>query len=314
MDKNIPNTGFVDIQVNGFLGVDFSSPELAMNDVQKVSIALYERGTVAYCPTIITSSPDVYVQNLPLLARAMEDVENGARILGIHLEGPFLDSDARGAHPKEFLCDPDLEKFKRWQGLADGKVSILTVAPELPGACDLIKEVSRLGVIVGIGHHMASNDHIRQAVDAGVRICTHLGNGIVNMLPRHPNPLWSQLACDGLMASFITDGHHLPPEFVKVAMRAKGIDRFVVTADSAPLAGLEPGEYKFTGGQDVRLDDTGKISMVRRDALAGSASTMRDCVKQLAEWEGLTPEEVMKVGRKNPLGLLDLDDDEVLSG
>jgi N-acetylglucosamine-6-phosphate deacetylase len=313
MNKPIPNTGFVDIQVNGFLGTDFSSPDITREDVHSVCDALCERGTVAFCPTIITSALQVYERNLPLLASVMEEREEGAQILGVHMEGPFLDSEARGAHPEEFLCEPDVAMFKRWQELADGKVSILTVAPELPGACDLIKEASRSGVIVGIGHHMASEDHIKQAADAGARICTHLGNGIVNMLPRHPNPLWSQLACDGLMGSFITDGHHLPPEFVKVAMRAKGIDRFVVTADSAPLAGLEPGEYKF-GGQDVSLDDTGKISMVHRDALAGSASTMRDCVKRLAEWENLTPEQIMKVGRENPLRLLNLDDGEILSG
>jgi len=132
--------------------------------------------------------------------------------------------------------------------LAEGTIRLLTLTPELDGAPALIRRAVGLGIRVGLGHHMADAVAIDRAVDAGATFCTHLGNGIPNTLPRHPNPIWAQLADDRLTATFITDGHHLPPEFIRVALRAKGIGRFVVTSDASPLAGLPPGCYPALGG------------------------------------------------------------------
>ncbi|MFW6457318.1 MAG: N-acetylglucosamine-6-phosphate deacetylase [Planctomycetota bacterium] len=308
MSPSRPASGCVDIQVNGYLGVDFSSPDLSLDDIASVCHALWERSTVAFCPTVITSEPEVYEHNLPLLASAIHQPPSGALIAGIHVEGPFLARESCGAHPEDLLCLPDIDMFRKWQDMAEGLISITTLAPELPGGIDFISEVVDRGVIVALGHHMASADDIYEAAAAGARLSTHLGNGLANMLPRHPNPLWSQLACDDLMGSFITDGHHLPREFVRVAKRAKGIDNFIVTSDAAAIAGLPPGPYEW-GGQEVVLDAEGKISMAHKDSLAGSAATMRDCVTQMAEWTDLNNEELIKVSRDNPLTLLGIEED-----
>ena len=136
--------GFVDLQVNGFLGFDFSSPQLTMDDIRAVTRGLVERGTGAYCPTVITSPEETYRRNLPLLAAAMREPDMRGRLLGIHLEGPFISPQdgARGAHAREHVRKPDVGFFDELQRLAEGNVVLLTVAPEVEGALDLIRPVS----------------------------------------------------------------------------------------------------------------------------------------------------------------------------
>ncbi len=296
--------GYVDLQVNGFGGVDFSSPGLTLDKIASVADALSERGTQMFCPTLITSHPDIYRSNLPVLSRAMTDSTLAPRLAGIHLEGPFLAPESAGAHSVEYLRGPDPDLFKRWQEMADGAIRILTLAPELPKSQDVIKEVQRSGVLVALGHHMAGRDCILRAVENGARLATHLGNGIANSLPRHPNPLWSQLACDGLSASFITDGHHLPAEFIDVAWRAKGACRFLLTSDAAPLAGCKPGLYNLWN-REIKVNDDGKISLPDGSVLAGSSSTMDDCVRHVKSCLNLTDEEIDRIARQNALELLD---------
>jgi N-acetylglucosamine-6-phosphate deacetylase len=301
-------TGWIDLQVNGFLGVDFSAPGLTRADVAKVVEALRARGTSACCPTLVTCDPDVYARNLPMLAEAMRDAETGPHIGGIHLEGPFLSMASRGAHPARWLAAPDAKRFDAWQRLANGGIRILTVAPEVEGAETLIRHAVAQGVAVSLGHHLASDDAIRRAVDAGATLCTHLGNGIVNTLPRHPNPIWTQLAEDGLTACVIADGHHVPASFLRVAWRAKGADRFIVTSDAAAIAGLPAGPYRYMGS-DVEIEPSGRIALTQSSSdggatLAGSSSTMADCMGHLASLGDWTQEDLVRVGRINPARVL----------
>jgi N-acetylglucosamine-6-phosphate deacetylase len=217
--------GWVDVQVNGYVGVDFSTAGLTVDDVRRATEELVRRGTAAYCPTVITCAPEVYEQNLQVLAAAMREPDLRPHLLGIHLEGPFLANDAKGAHQTRWLQRPDIALFDRWMKLAEGRIRLLTLAPELEGADALIRHATGCGVTVLIGHHVGDNASIDRAARAGARGCTHLGNGIPNVLPRHPNPIWTQLADDRLVGLFIADGYHLPAEFVKVALRAKGLER-----------------------------------------------------------------------------------------
>ncbi len=295
--------GYVDLQVNGFSGIDFSSPGLTIDMVSTVVEALKKRGTDIFCPTLITANRDIYRTNLPVLAAAMEDPALAPHIAGLHLEGPFLAPESAGAHPKKHLQMPEADLFKQWQELARGNIRILTIAPELPGAERVIKEASGSGVIVGLGHHMAGHESIMRAVENGARLCTHLGNGIANSLPRHPNPLWTQLACDELAASFITDGHHLPPEFIKVAWRAKGPERFILTSDAAPVAGCKPGLYDLWN-QQVRVDKNGSIRLPDGSALAGSSVQISDCVHFFRSCTDPSQAELERVARRNALELL----------
>jgi N-acetylglucosamine-6-phosphate deacetylase len=304
-NKTAVPDGWVDLQVNGYAGVDFSAAGLTVADVRRATEELVRRGTGAFCPTVVSCAPEVYEQNLPVLAAALQAADLGPHLPGIHLEGPFLAPAAKGAHRACWLQQPDSALFDRWMSLAEGRITLLTVAPEIEGAEALIRHATGRGVTVLLGHHVGDNASIERAVRAGARGCTHLGNGIPNVLPRHPNPLWTQLADDRLTGLFIADGHHLPLEFMKVALRAKGLERCVVTSDAAPIAGLPPGEYECMG-QTVISEPGGRISVKNLASLAGSSATMAECMMWLRSWSGLSEADLLRIGRLNPLRLLGL--------
>ncbi len=301
-------TGFIDLQINGYKNINFSTPGLTIEQVRTVTRELLKAGTVAYCPTVITSPVNLYSRNLPVLAQAMQDPECSPHILGIHLEGPYISPEegARGAHTLECIIKPDINMFQDLQKLAEGKIVFLTLAPETDGALPLIRYASDNGVVVSLGHHLADDDILERAVQAGAQACTHLGNGIVNMIHRHQNPIWWQLASDKLYGMFITDGHHLPIDFIKVALRAKTSDRFIVVSDAMHFAGMPPGKYEF---QDtfIVLSPSGRISFADTPYLAGSSATMLQCMNFLASLHMLSEKELWKVGFDNPLKLLGRD-------
>ncbi len=203
--------------------------------------ALYRGGTLAFCPTVISSSLEVYHQALPALAEAIRNqpqpgAGQGSLLAGIHLEGPFISPEegAVGAHPRQHVRAPSVTLFDELYALAGGQIALLTLAPELPGALELIRHACGRGVTVSIGHTLADAAAIRAAVAAGASLSTHLGNGCPNFIHRHHNPLWPQLAAPGLSAMLITDGHHLPAEFIATALAAKGSGRVIITSELIP--------------------------------------------------------------------------------
>ncbi|MBU4198384.1 MAG: N-acetylglucosamine-6-phosphate deacetylase [Verrucomicrobia bacterium] len=297
--------GFIDIQSNGYKGIDFSSETLTLDQIRTATRELVKDGTIAYCATLITQPIDGFRRNLALMAEAMRDPECSRHILGIHIEGPFISPEegARGAHPTACIIPPSVDVFRQMQEWADNKVILLTLAPEVEGATALIRYASEHGTVVALGHHLADDAALEQAVQAGARACTHLGNGMPNMINRHQNPLWWQLACDNLTGTFITDGHHLPADFIKVACRAKTTNHFIVVSDQSSLAGLPPGTYEFHGSKVV-LAPTGRISLGDTPYLAGSSATMLQCMNHLASLEILSEAELWQVGYENPLALL----------
>ena len=307
------HSGFVDLQVNGYAGVDFSGPDLTLAAVEKTTGVLYRRGTLAFCPTVVTSPEPVYRQALPVLAQAMQvqprpgSGEGRSRLCGIHLEGPFISPEegAVGAHPRQYVQAPSLARFDELYALAGGQIALLTLAPELPGALDLIRHACAYGVTVSIGHTLANADQIMAAVEAGATLSTHLGNGCPNYIHRHHNPLWPQLAAAGLSAMLITDGHHLPPELIAVALAAKGAGRVIVTSDASPAAGCPPGEYTFFGTRAL-LEPSGRLRNLESDTLAGSSATLLDCMNYLASLALLDEAALWQVGRDNPLRVLGL--------
>jgi len=299
--------GFIDIQSNGYKGINFSSEDLTLDQIRTAIRELVKDGTIAFCPTLVTQSMDGYRRNLSLMAKAMRDPECARHILGIHMEGPFISpvEGARGAHPPQFIIKPSIDLFRQFQEWADHKVVLLTLAPEVEGAMPLIRYAAEQGTVVSLGHHFADNTVLEQAVQAGAKACTHLGNGIPSMIHRHQNQLWRQLVCDDLTGIFITDGHHLPADFIKVAYRCKTRDNFIVVSDQSHLAGLPPGTYDF-GGKKVVLAPTGRISLSDTPYLAGSSATMLQCMNHLASLGILSETELWQVGYDNPLALLGL--------
>lgn len=301
--------GFIDLQVNGWMGADFTAPGLTLDTVRVITRDLAARGVIAFCPTLITGEIEVYRDNLRVLAAAMKDPAIGPAIAGIHMEGPFISPEpgAVGAHPKALVRPPDEALFDKLQEWAEGGIRIITVAPERPGCLDLIRRAAASGAIVAMGHHLASDDDMAGAVKAGATLCTHVGNGIPNMIPRHDNPLWWQLACDDVSCMFITDGMHLPADFIKTAFRAKTAGRFIVTSDASPLAGMPPGPYTIFGRLDVVIEPSGRIFAPSTKALAGSHSTMLECMNHLASLDLMSEPELWLAGMGNQAALLGID-------
>lgn len=306
--KKISISGWIDLQINGFGGVDFSGENLTLKDISQVNNALLKRGTIGYCPTIITSNMDIYERNLPLIGKAIKE-NTGAKILGIHIEGPFLNkkNGYRGIHPAEYIISPSIEIFETFQKWSNNNISILTIAPDQPGALELIAHVStNTNTKIFIGHHNANRSCIQKAVDLGAKAATHVGNGLNKYIHRFNNPLWPILADDRLYGCFITDGFHIPDDMIKTCIRAKGTSKFVVTSDVIHFSGMNPGEYTFKGA-DVVLESSGYLHRKNSTQLAGSTSTMMECMNYLASLNQLNLEELIKVGYENPLKILGID-------
>jgi N-acetylglucosamine-6-phosphate deacetylase len=266
--------GFVDIQVNGYGGQEFSSLTLTPEGVRQIVRRHYAFGVTSLCPTLTTESFEVLTHGLAAIARACDEFVDVARsVVGIHLEGPFLSAEdgPRGAHPPQHCRPPDWDFFQRLQEAAGGRIVLVTLSPEYPQAPAFIVRAVAAGVVVAIGHTGATSEQIRRAVDAGARLSTHLGNGAHRLLRRHPNYLWDQLADDRLWASLIVDGHHLPPEVVRVFVRAKTPGRVILVSDLSGLAGLPAGRHASSGCELEILAD-GRLVIAGQDQLLAGAS------------------------------------------
>ena len=304
--------GLVDLQVNGYRGINFSDMSLTRDDFAQACRGVLEAGTTAFLPTVITSPVDVYEHNLPLMAEVLEAEESSGRLLGLHIEGPFIaaEAGARGAHPPEWTRKPDAGFLDKIVGWSKGKVRLLTISAELDGADELARHATNRGIAVSLGHQMATDEDVRRLVEAGATSLTHLGNGVPAMMPRHENPIWAGLANDDLVAMIIPDGHHLPAPVLKTIIRAKGADRCVVVSDASSLAGLGPGTYDFLGDKVV-LEKNGRLHSPETGYLAGSSSTMAECMNYLASLNIVSPEELAAMGFYNPLRLIGLSPEDV---
>ncbi|MHC4153650.1 MAG: N-acetylglucosamine-6-phosphate deacetylase [Planctomycetota bacterium] len=300
--------GLIDLQVNGYRGVDFSSADLTREDFAQACRGLFEAGTTAFLPTLISSPKHIYRRNLPIIAEVVEADEFRGRVLGIHLEGPFVSpaEGARGSHDVRWVTKPDVEYLKEMVEWAGQKVRMITIAAEVEGAAELTQWCAQRGIVVSLGHQMAGAADLERLQQAGVKCLTHLGNGLPASLPRHDNPIWAGLANDNLYATLITDGHHLPASLVKTIIRAKGVSRCIVVSDASPLAGMPPGAYR-TLGNDVILTESGKVYSPATGYLVGSAATMLQCMNYLASLKLLSKDELLALGLYNPLKLLEME-------
>jgi N-acetylglucosamine-6-phosphate deacetylase len=307
--------GFVDLQVNGYHGVDFSSPEVSEVDLIRACRGMLAAGTAAFLPTLITSPLPVYQRNLGLMAGVMARAEFEGPLLGIHLEGPFISSQpgAVGAHNPDWTLPPDADIFERLQGWAGGRIRLLTLAPELEGADRLAQHAAKSGVIVSLGHTLASADDLERLRLCGARALTHLGNGLPMLLPKFANPLWAGLAHEGYPAMMIADGHHIPTGILRAMIRAKGLANTIIVSDSSPLTGLPPGEYITMGNRAV-LEPSGRLSNPDKGHLVGSSYTLLACMNVLAGLGCFSPAELIALGLRNPLKLLGMEAAQLRGG
>ena len=307
VDSNIRIApALIDIQVNGFTGFDLNVATVTPEDVCAMVRALWQVGTGFLCPTVVTGSFDGVCNSLRAVVKACEmDSLVAHSVLGIHLEGPYISAEdgPRGAHPLEHVRKPDWDEFQRWQDIADGQISIVTLAPEKEGAIPFIKKLVANGIVVALGHTDAAPSDIQAAIDAGARLSTHLGNGAHALIRRHPNYIWEQLGADELWASLIVDGHHLPPTVAKSMMRAKTLERCLLVSDAVALAGMKPGIYEFAG-KSVELTADRCVRLVGTEYLAGSAIELARGIENSVRFAGISLEEAVSLATLQPMRLL----------
>ena len=301
--------GLVDIQVNGFAGTDLNAEDVTVEGVARVVRSLQRVGVTRFCPTICTHSHEWMIRGLRVVAdafRAHRFVERA--VAGIHVEGPYISPEdgPRGAHPREHVRPPDWDEFRQFQQAAGDRIKILTLSPEGPGAAEFIRKVTSTGVVVAIGHTAASSEVIGEAIAAGARLSTHLGNGSHATLPRYPNYIWEQLGADALSATIIVDGHHLPPSVVKTFVRAKGIKRTILISDAVALAGMPPGDYSWLGLK-VTLSASGRISLTGTPYLAGSTLDLASALPNVMTFAGVTLADAVTMSCANPARLLGIE-------
>jgi N-acetylglucosamine-6-phosphate deacetylase len=298
-----------DVQINGCGGISFNSLQLTRAQARHVVDTCQRHGIAQLCPTLVTGSFDALMHGCRTLRAACdEDRELSRAIVGIHLEGPYISPDdgPRGAHPRHHVRPPSWEEFQRFQDeAAGGMIKMVTLAPETPGALPFIEKLAKAGVVVAIGHTAASASCIRDAIRAGARMSTHLGNGSHAMLPRHDNYLWEQLAADELWASIIANGHHLPIPVMRCILRAKTPARLIVTCDADPLAGLPPGKYR-EWDQEFEILPAGKIVVPGTSFLAGSWAFTDVCVRNLLNLGETSLPDTIDMASNRPRALLGL--------
>ncbi len=297
--------GLIDIQINGFVGVNFSGSELEPSALLGLLPQLWRTGVTHFCPTLITNSVEQLRQNFQTLEAARRmDRRFADAVPCYHLEGPYLSTGgARGAHDPSLMRPPNWKEFSALQRAANGNIGIVTIAPELPGALDFIRQASASGVVVAVGHTAAEPEQIHSAVEAGARLSTHLGNGLPNLIHRHQNPLWAQLAEDRLAASLICDGFHLPPDLVRVVFRLKGVERCILITDAVHVAGLAAGHYTLVG-KGIELLPSGQVVTEDRESMAGSALTMNRAVVVFQRFARATLSEALRAASLNPARLI----------
>ena len=295
--------GLIDLQVNGYFGDDLNADVLTVDTVQRLARRMLATGVTTFLPTLITASEEKIIRNLRIIAAAREaDPLLMHMIPGVHVEGPHISPEdgPRGAHPREHVRPPDVSEFMRWQAASRNLVGIVTLSPHYPSAPEYIHALAEHGIHISLGHTSASADQIHAAVAAGARLSTHLGNGVANLLPRHPNVIWAQLAENRLTATFIADGHHLPADTLTVMMRAKTVQRTILVSDLVMLAGLPPGEYLTPLGGKVDLHQDGRLNVAGSGYLAGATSTLKDAIAYVANNTGFSLGEAALMATANP--------------
>lgn len=299
-----PARGLFDFQVNGFAGVDFQQETLTAAQLRQAVEALGREGTSQIFVTLITDAEARLQRQFAHLSRLRAaDPAVAAVVAGYHLEGPWLSPKPGycGAHPPEFMGPPSIAAFDRLQDAAEGLIRLVTLAPEWPGSAEVIAYMTKGGVRVSLGHTAANDREIDEAIAAGARFCTHLGNGVPLELPRHDNVVQRLLARDELTACFIPDGVHLPPFVLRNLVRAKPAGRVLFTTDAMAAAGASPvaGVYSLGGRGRIQVGADG-IARGAAGGFAGSTLTPREGVKRTAEMLGLDLAEARRLWTTAP--------------
>jgi N-acetylglucosamine-6-phosphate deacetylase len=300
-----------DIQVNGFAGVDFQNPNLKADDLHRACLALQRHQTHRILLTLVTDTIAALEGKLAgIEAMRIADTLVAETISGYHLEGPYMSPEEgyRGGHIAKYMKRPEVSEFRRLQKAAGGNIRLLTLAPEWPGSTRFISNVAASGVVISLGHTNANNEQIDDAIRAGARMCTHLGNGCLMLVPRHDNIIQRLLARDELVASFIPDGIHIPPPVLKNFLRAKPRNRIVITTDAVAAAGAAPGPFFMQQGEKMTrfvCDRKGVVAFPGHPGyFLGSSLTLDKGVTNISRWTEFSAEAAWDWASRRPAKIL----------
>lgn len=301
--------GLIDLQINGFKGIDFNSPGLDEDALVFAAESLREKGVVKFLPTLITN--DIYFLESQIKTIRKACLKNqflAQAIAGIHLEGPFISAEpgAIGAHPREHTRHPNLDLLERLWLASQGSIKIMTLAPELDNAIPFILKCKEFGIVTAIGHSLASTNDLDKAVQAGLCFSTHLGNALPLQLERYDNSLYAQMNHPKLGCSLVYDGHHLSKNLMELILKTKQDSAFLVS-DATAFAGLPPGVYDSPIGGKVELNSEGRLNIYQSNMLAGSSASLFDCVTQAIRDRVLKPEKAWAMASLIPAQIIGLD-------
>ena len=292
---------FLDVHIHGGAGHDVM--EATPEALSKVSRFLASRGTGNFLATTVTAPIDATLRSLSGLAKLIESAKadgwQGARPLGIHLEGPFLSHAKRGVHPPEHLLTPEIATFDRFFAAAEGHIRLMTLAPELPGALDLAAHATAKGVRVSVGHSNATAAETKAGIAAGASSATHTFNAMRALDHREPGILGTVLTTDSLYAELICDGIHVDPALVPLWWRAKGGTRAILVTDAMSAAGMPDGQYML-GGFAVQVAD-GRATA--DGVLAGSVLTLDRALRNFVAFTGVSVAEALPLVTRNPAAM-----------
>ena len=295
--------GYIDLQVNGYCGADFNSDALTAEQLHGACQRLSQDGVESILATVITADVESMCRRLAALRQFREHDSLARQIIaGFHIEGPFLNETAgyRGAHPAEAIRPADVDVMSRLLDSAQGLTRIVTLAPERDAGLRVTRMLSERGIVVSAGHTDASRDELKAAIDAGLSMFTHLGNGCPMMLHRHDNIIQRALSLsEGLWLTFIADGAHVAWPALRNYLRAAGLDRCVVVTDAISAAGLGPGRYTL-GHWDLLIGPDMVARAPDGSHLVGSAGTMPLSRRNLIEHVGLTESQADLLTIHNP--------------
>lgn len=288
--------GLIDLHVHGGAGSDTmdATPEA----LRRMSRFFAEQGVTSYLPTTISQSPQAIQKAIDNLVQNGQET-GGAQILGVHLEGPYLSPSYHGAQPVEWLRIPDPSEYRPWY--ESGIVRLMTIAPELPGSLDCIREGVSRGVRFSAGHTAADYAQVQAAAEAGLSQATHTFNGMPSLHHREPGPVGAALVDDRIFTEVIADGVHLHPAVVQLIVNTKGVDRTILVTDAMRAAGLEDGEYDL-GSQIVSVREG--VARTQAGGLAGSTLTLNRAVRNAMRFSGLSINQAIALATTSPAAAL----------
>jgi N-acetylglucosamine-6-phosphate deacetylase len=307
--------GFLDIHIHGGAGFDvMDSDSSALPAIEEL---IAEHGVTAYLPTTVTAPIEKMLAALERLADAIERAagtsvrpnRGRARPLGIHLEGPFISRAKRGVHPPEDILPPSAQAFEKFWQASRGHIRMMTIAPELPGAADVIEQAARCGVCVSLGHSDSDSRSAQHAIERGARHATHTFNAMRVLDHREPGILGVVLSNDRITADIIADGIHLAPEIVELFLKAKGTERAVLITDAISATGMPDGKYRL-GSFDVEVS-AGRC--MANGKLAGSVLTMDRAIRNVMQITGCSLQQAARLATVNPAAVIEHRDKGILA-